>query len=256
MPRDLHRRRDAVLALADARDAMAKGKITQATEGASQANRLAPGLVPAAAMTARLATAEGNPTQAAKIIKTAWGHCPHPDLAAAFADIAPDETPAKRLARFKPLLSVQPQHAQTRLLEAELQIAAEDFHAARRALGDLATTQPTTRSLTIMAAIEKGLGGDDHIVRAWLAKGVTASRGPQWICGKCGHISADWHPVCQNCDGFDTLSWEESQQSDASLAGAVDMLPHIIGLLEEDPPIRPAIIAQDDTAFGDIKSQD
>jgi len=47
------------------------------------------------------------------------------------------------------------------MLQAELMIAAEDFPAARKAIGDLAETDPTARALTIMAAIERGEGSDD-----------------------------------------------------------------------------------------------
>jgi HemY protein len=166
LPRDLHKRRDAVLALAHARDAMAEGKIAEATRDAEAAQRMAPGLVPAAVMSARLAIADGKPKQADKILRAAWATDPHPDIAAAFAEIAPNETPAERLKRFRPLIAKQPGHPEARMLEAELQIAAEDFPAARRALGDLAETQPTARSLTIMAAIERGAGSDDHVVRA------------------------------------------------------------------------------------------
>jgi HemY protein len=101
VPRDLHKRRDAVLALAHARDAMAEGKIAEATRDATEANRLAPSLVPAAAMAARLAIAEKKPRVATKILKAAWATDPHPDLAAAFAEIAPGETPNDRLKRFR-----------------------------------------------------------------------------------------------------------------------------------------------------------
>jgi HemY protein len=84
-----------------------------------------------------------------------------------------------------------------------------------------------------MAAIERGEGSEDRIVRAWLARAVTASRGPQWICGNCGHVHAEWRPVCANCESFDTLSWEEAPQSEAALAGPAQMLPLIVGALED-----------------------
>jgi HemY protein len=233
VPRDLHKRREAVLALAHARDAMAEGKIAEATRDATEANRLAPTLVPAAAMAARLAIAENKPRVATKILKAAWATDPHPDLAAAFAEIAPNETPNDRLKRFQPLIAKHVGNPEAKLLEAELQIAREDFPAARRALGDLAETKPTARSLTIMAAIERGEGSEDRIVRAWLARAVTASRGPQWICGNCGHVHAEWRPVCAHCESFDTLSWEEAPQSEAALAGPAQMLPLIVGALED-----------------------
>ncbi|MBF9058420.1 tetratricopeptide repeat protein, partial [Rhodobacterales bacterium HKCCSP123] len=216
-----------------ARDAMAEGKIAEATRDAEAAQRMAPGLVPAAVMSARLAIANDRPKVATKILKAAWDTDPHPDIAAAFAEIAPDETPAARLKRFRPLIAKHPGHPEAKMLEAELQIAAEDFPAARRALGDLPETAPTARSLTIMAAIERGEGSEDRIVRAWLAKAVTAPRGMQWVCDNCGHVHAEWRPVCAHCNGFDSLSWQEVAQSEAALMGPAQMLPLIVGALED-----------------------
>ncbi|GAA5074755.1 tetratricopeptide repeat protein [Roseibacterium beibuensis] len=258
IPRDLHKRRDAVLALAHARDAMAEGKVADATREANAANTMAPGLVPAAVMAARLAISDGKPRIATKILTKAWETGPHPDLAAAFAAIAPDETPAQRLKRFRPLLAKHPRDPETKMLESELHIAAEDFPAARRALGDLAETNPTARSLTIMAAIERGQGGEDRVVRAWLAKAVTASRGPQWTCEKCGHVHADWRPVCANCESFDTLSWQEAPQSDAALAGPAQMLPLIVGALEdrrEDAPDEVEVVEGTPAASTDTSEE-
>ena len=233
LPRDVHRRRDAILALAHARDAMADGKIEEAAQTAANANRMAPALIPAAVMAARLAIADGKPKVAQKIVRDAWAAEPHPDLAAAFAEIVPGESPADRLKRFRLLLSKHPGHPEIRLLEAELQIAAEDFPAARRALGDLAETAPSARSLTIMAAIERGEGSEDRVVQAWLARAVTAPRGAQWLCDNCGHVQAEWRPLCKSCNSFDSLSWQEVEQSEAALAGPSHMLPLIIGRLED-----------------------
>ena len=233
LPRDVHKRRDAVLALAHARDAMAEGKVDEATRDAEAAQSMAPGLVPAAVMAARLEIANGKTRQAAKTLRKAWDAEPHPDIAAAFAEIDPDETPAARLKRFRPLIAKHSGHAEAKMLEAELQIAAEDFPAARRALGDLAETAPTARSLTIMAAIERGEGAEDRVVRAWLAKAVTAPRGMQWVCDNCGHVHAEWRPVCAHCDSFDSLSWQEVAQSEAALTGPSQMLPLIVGALED-----------------------
>lgn len=233
LPRDVHRRRDAILALAHARDAMADGKIEEAAQTAANANRMAPALIPAAVMAARLAIADGKPKVAQKIVRDAWAAEPHPDLAAAFAEIVPGESPTDRLKRFRLLLSKHPGHPEIRLLEAELQIAAEDFPAARRALGDLAETAPSARSLTIMAAIERGEGSEDRVVQAWLARAVTAPRGAQWLCDNCGHVQAEWRPLCKSCNSFDSLSWQEVEQSEAALAGPSHMLPLIIGRLED-----------------------
>lgn len=250
LPRDVHKRRDAVLAYSEAADALVAEKMDKCEAQATEANRLAPGLVPAAALAGRLAIRAGKQRQAAKILKKSWELNPHPEVAAAFAEIAPDETPAARIKRFETLIKPNPSHDESRLLMAELQIAAEDFPAARKALGDLYETRPTARSLTIMAAVERGEGSDDAVVRAWLAKAVTASRGPQWTCSNCKNIHAAWSPVCENCSAFDTLSWVEPPQSEIALTNSAEMLPLIVGALEDhssDPdedadPIIPNVV--------------
>ena len=104
--------------------------------------------------------------------------------------IEPDETPVERIKRFAKLTKSQPDHAEAKMLNAELNIAAEDFPEARRALGDLVETAADARSLTIMAAIERGEGASDAVVKGWLARALNAPRGPQWVCDACNHIHA------------------------------------------------------------------
>jgi HemY protein len=229
LPRDVHKRRDAVMALQEAKVILDDSSSVEAREAAIAANKASPDLIPAAAMAARSYVAAGKPKYADRILKKAWEAQPHPDLAAAYAAIAPDESPAERLRRFDNLLRLRADHPESRMLRAELMIAAEDFPGARRALGDLIDTHPTARALTIMAAVERGEGGEDASVRGWLTRALTASRGPQWICDKCHAVHADWGPVCDNCGGFDTLSWREAPMSANPMANGADMLPLIVG---------------------------
>ncbi|MEL7211284.1 MAG: heme biosynthesis HemY N-terminal domain-containing protein [Pseudomonadota bacterium] len=228
LPRDVHKRRDAVLALSEATDVLADGQTIEAREAAIEANRLSPDLIPAAVMAARAYIEQGKPRYATRLLKKAWDVSPHPDLAAAFADIEPDEDTTKRLKRFNALTKTRPDHPETRMLLAELNIAAEDFPAARKALGDLVETAPTARSIAIMAAVERGEGADDSVVRGWLTKALSAPRGPQWICENCHNIHSSWSPVCSNCSSFDTLSWREPTSGEAAVPASATMLPLIV----------------------------
>ena len=229
IPRDLHRRRDAVLALQEARAIIADGATIEAQEAAIAAHRLSPDLIPAATMAARSYIAKGDTRNATRVLKKAWEGTPHPDLAAAFAEIAPDETPAERLKRFRTLTAINADSDETRMLLAELNLSAEDFPAARRALGDLTTRHPTRRSLAIMAAVERGEGADEAVVHGWLARTLTAPRGPQWVCDKCQSIHSAWTPVCSNCGGFDTLSWREPVEGTGPSATQTELLPLLVG---------------------------
>lgn len=232
LPRDVHKRRDAVLALGHAKDITDPEKGIEAREAAIEANRLSPDLVPAAIMAADGYIADKKPKNATRVIKKAWAVQPHPDLAGAFARIRPSESPKERLGRFTLLTGQHPDHSETRMLKAELLIAAEDFPGARAALGDLAESDPTTRSLAIMAAVEKGSGADDAVVKGWLARALTAPRDAQWVCDNCQKANVAWNPVCEHCGAFDTLSWRQTDAPSTPLTSGAEMLPLIVGQIE------------------------
>ncbi len=238
LPRDVHKRRDAVLALSEVKDLVDDDSTIEVREAAIEANRLSPELIPAAALAARSYVAQGKKRYATRVLKKAWATQPHPELAAAYAEIEPEETPQARIKRFTALTGGTASHPESKMLMAELNIAAEDFPAARRALGDLLETHETTRSLTIMAAIERGEGSSDAVVRGWLAKALTAPRGPQWVCENCQHVHGSWEPVCGNCQGFDTLSWKEAPKAEVVPSAGAEMLPLIVGAIEDQSSVN------------------
>jgi len=240
MPRDVHKRRDAVLALSEAKGILADDSSIEKREAAIAANRLSPDLIPAAVMASHSYISQGKPKYATRLLKKAWEARPHPDLAAAFAAIVPDETPAARIKRFSVLTRINNDHPETKMLLAELHIANEDFPNARRALGTLVETDPDARSVTLMAAIERGEGASDTVVKGWLARAITVPRGPQWICDNCQHIHAEWKPICENCSSFDTLEWKRPPLSTVATPAGVQMLPLIVGALDDAPATKAA----------------
>ncbi|UWR88470.1 heme biosynthesis protein HemY [Phaeobacter inhibens] len=232
LPRDVYKRRDAVLALSASKAIVKEGATVEQQEQAIEANRLSPDLVPAAATAARAYLARDKKRYAIRVLKKAWEAQPHPDLAHAFAEVEPTETAQERVKRFAQLSRLAPQHDETRLVMAELHIVAEDFPEARRALGDLVEREPDARALTLMAAIEKGEGASDAVIQGWLARALNAPRGPQWVCGNCNHIHAEWAPVCENCASFDTLSWRRPEAPEIVGATGAQVLPLITGTPE------------------------
>lgn len=236
LPKDVYKRREAVLSLADARAQLAIGGTDKARAEALEANRLSPELVPAAVLAARMHIESGEKRRAAKVVKAAWLKTQHPDLAAVFADIEPTEAPDARIRRFQALLKIVPSAPEARMLETELQLAAEDFPAARRALGKLYETHPSARALSMMAAIERGEGASEAVVRGWLAKALGASRGPQWVCDNCGTVHAAWVPVCTSCEAFDSLAWVSPAAATPGAVNALpsDMLPLLVGAPKAD----------------------
>ncbi|MES2548127.1 MAG: hypothetical protein V4630_00320 [Pseudomonadota bacterium] len=139
-------------------------------------------------------------------------------------------------------LFARPDADESKLLLAELLVAAEDFPAARRALDDVATRAPTQRALAILAAIARGEGSEDSIVRDLVARAIAAPRGPQWVCDKCQAIHDGWQPVCSNCGSFDTLSWRTPPSTGAPSPALAELLPLMEArpepLPDPDPPLE------------------
>lgn len=251
LPRDVFKRRDAVLALSSAKALLEEGATVEQQEKAIEANTLSPDLVPAAVLASRAYVEKGKKRVAIRLLKKAWEAQPHPDLAHAFAEIEPDETPAARIKRFEPFLRMNAGHDENRLVSAELYVVAEEFPAARRALGDLPERAPDARALTLMAAIERGEGSDDSIVRAWLTRALSAPRGPQWVCDVCNHIHPEWVPICENCGSFDTLTWKTPEVPEVSTVTGAHMLPLIVGALEDKTKDEPV-----DTPVEEVVTED
>ena len=245
LPKDVFYRRDAVLALQQAQAYADEGSDAMAQDLAIEAHRLSPGLVPAAVMAARAHIARGAGRKASNLLKKTWKLAPHPELAQVYAEIDPAETPAARVKRFEKLFSYNDDD-EAKLTRAEILIAAEDFPAARRAVGNLHETAPSQRVMTIMAAIERGEGSDDAVVRGWLARALTAPRGPQWVCDSCQHIHARWVAICEHCGAFDTLTWKRPPDSSGPSATGTEMLPLIVGALQPPPRDATASDADDD----------
>ena len=106
-------RRRAVLLTAQAQ-AAEDTAADKALELAREAHRLAPDLVPAAAIAGRMLAAQGNTPRAARVLLRTWRLSPHPDLAAAYAYARPGDSPRDRLNRVRHLARLTPHDARGR----------------------------------------------------------------------------------------------------------------------------------------------
>ena len=100
-------RRRAVLLTAQAQ-AAEDTAADKALELAQEAHRLAPDLVPAAAIAGRILASQGNTPRAARVLLKTWRLSPHPDLAAAYAYARPGDSPRDRLNRVRHLARLTP----------------------------------------------------------------------------------------------------------------------------------------------------
>jgi HemY protein len=219
-------RRRAVLLTAQAQ-ALEDADADKALELAQEAHRLAPNLVPAAAIAGRVLAARGNTPRAARVLLKTWRLAPHPDLAAAYAYARPGDSPRDRLNRVRHLARITPNHPEAQIAVAISAIDARDWNEARRALEPLLDDRLTPRVCTLMARIEGERNSDAGRVREWLARAANAARDPAWTAD--GVVSDHWSAVSPVTGALDAFQWRApveagSDQSAASLAAKVEAL--------------------------------
>ena len=164
--------------------------------------KLAPDLVPAAALAGRQLAEAGDTRKARKILEAAWAINPHPDLAESYADLRLGDSARERLARMQKLAGKVPGQLEGALAVARAALGAREFATARAALAPHISA-PTRRVATLMAEIEETEHGDEGRVREWIMRAMRASGDPVWTAD--GVVSDRWLPVSPNgrLDGFE-----------------------------------------------------
>ena len=199
----------ALLAIALSHEAAAAGDQAIAAKQARRAHDLDPGLVPATVAYAKCLAETGKIRRATKVIEAAWSQAPHPELAAAYGDLAgEDETPLERVKRFQRLHSLRSENSESHLALAEANVAAQLWGEARRHLEQCETVPRSVRVLRLLAELEEQEHGDLKAARRWLDEAATAPMEDAWYCDSCGSIAAQWGASCASCDSFATLSWQ------------------------------------------------
>jgi HemY protein len=189
-----------------------------ALPAAREAVKLAPDLVPARAQLARLLIEAGRQREATKVIEQGWSMGPHPDLAAAYAALQPEEAPIARYRRFEKLSALAPRHRESLLALAECAMAAGLWGEARKDLEFVAEAEhghPSQRLARLMVRLAEGEHGDAAAIRRWLTAAAEADPEPGWRCTRCGTLVSAWQANCPHCRAFDTLAWQASPRAAA-----------------------------------------
>jgi len=173
---------------------------------ALEAVRLAPTLIPAAALAGRLLGELGDLRRAARVVEAAWKANPHPDLAETYAHLRPGDSARERLARVETLAQMAPSHIEGALAVARAALDAQEFAAARAALAPLLAL-PTQRVAMLMAELEETESGDLGRAREWMARAVHARRDPAWTAD--GLIADRWMPVSPVSGRLDAFQWRD-----------------------------------------------
>ena len=166
-----------------------------------EAVKLAPDLVPAAALAGRRLTEAGEQRKARKILEKAWTINPHPDIAEAYANLRLGDSARERLTRMQKLAANVPGQLEGAIAVAYAALEAREFGVARAALAPYLSA-PTRRVATLMAEIEESEHGDQGRVREWMGRAMRAAGDPAWTAD--GVVSEQWRPVSPNgrLDGF------------------------------------------------------
>jgi HemY protein len=230
------RRQRAVLLTASAQ-LLEAGEPEAATERALKAVKLAPDLVPAAAIAGRLLTRRGDLRKGAKVVEGAWKANPHPDLAKVYLSLRTGDSVRDRLARAETLAKLSAWHPEARLALAQTAYEARSFGQAREALQPLLDDRPTVRACLMMARIEEAEhGAGSGRAREWLARAAHAPRDPLWIAD--GIASESWAPVSPISGRLDAFVWKAPTDL---LAGATPHADEADGAPRRDPvAIAPA----------------
>jgi HemY protein len=170
-----------------------------------EAVKLAPTLVPAAALAAKYESEAHQVRRAMRIVETAWLAHPHPDLADAYAHVKLGDSARQRLVRMETLAAKAPGHLESALAIARAAIDASEFARAREALAPFIAA-PTQRVAMLMAEIERTEHGDSGRARAWTLRAVRALHDPVWTAD--GYVSDKWRPVSPVSGRLDAFQWQ------------------------------------------------
>lgn len=200
-----YRRHRAVILTALAQT-LEDGEPDRAFTLAKEAHSLAPDLVPAAVVAARLATRKNEIRKAAKIIEASWKITPHPDLADAYAHVRTGDSAADRFKRVKALDAMRANTATGSLAVAKAALEAREFAEAREQLKTVLTAEPSRQAFLLMAELEDTETGDRGRMQEWLARAVRAPQDPAWIAD--GIVSRDWQAVSPVTGRLDAFVWQ------------------------------------------------
>ncbi|GGE27827.1 hypothetical protein GCM10007276_01270 [Agaricicola taiwanensis] len=219
--RSVARRQRAVLMTAEAMQRAGSDPGT-ALNAALEAIKLAPGLVPAAVLAARLTAEQGDAKRAMKIAETAWKTAPHPDLAEVYIRARHGDTAQDRLKKAKSLAAKDQASPEGALALARTALEARDFGLAREALKPLIEAGPTVRTALLMAEIEEADQGNRAASRGWLARAVSARRDPTWIAD--GVAIGQWAPVSPFSGKLDAVHWAVPHEALGNASPAVETI--------------------------------
>jgi HemY protein len=210
-----------------------------ALRSAQDAVKLAPDLVPAAALAGRLLSRRGDLRRAAKVVEAAWRSLPHPDLAEVYLNLRHGDSALDRLKRAETLLRLSNGAQEGRLAVARSALEAREFDRARNALEPLLSSRPSMRVCLLMSDLEQAEHGSTGKGREWLARATRAPRDPAWIAD--GVVSDKWAPISPVTGRLDAFVWQAPP--DVLVAPELTLHDDVTADLDDEPKALPIAAA-------------
>ncbi|MRG54826.1 heme biosynthesis protein HemY [Phyllobacterium sp. SYP-B3895] len=173
---------------------------------AIEANKLAPDLIPAAIIAAKVLFQQSELRKGSKILEYVWKKQPHPDVAETFVHARLGDSAIDRLKRARHLAALYPHHPESNLAIANAALAAGELREAREAAEAVLRSAPRESAYLLLADIEEAQTGDQGRVRQWLSRAVKAPRDPAWTAD--GYVSDQWAPASPVTGKLNAFEWK------------------------------------------------
>ena len=203
--KDAERRQRAVLLAGKAMSLLADDP-QSARAAASEANRLAPELVPAAVTLADALNRLNDPRKALRTLEYTYKINPHPELAELYVRSKGGDKPEDRLKRARTLAGFAPDSVESDIAIARAALGAGQHGEARKYAERALAKSPRESIHLILADIDQADKRDTGKVRAHLARALRAPRDPAWTAD--GMVSDHWLPVSPVSGRIDAFEWK------------------------------------------------
>lgn len=211
-----------------------------AKNAAVEANRLDPGLVPAAVIAAKSLFRQDDVRKGAKILEAAWKLQPHPEIADVYIHARHGDSALDRLKRARKLAELRTNNADSSLAVARAALEAGEFKAAREAAETAMRLAPRESVFLLLADIEEADGGEQGKVRQYLARAVKAQPDPAWTAD--GVVSEKWAPFSPVTGRIGAFEWRVPVER---VGHVIEQAPQIIdGPAPEPERIAPPAVVQ------------
>ena len=214
------RRRRAVLYTAQA-NALQHNERKEAQRLLAEAIRSAPSFPPAAWHGARQLMMDNKIKAAQGVLELGWKARPHPALSQLLQRLDSNATPTVIGERLRALIATNPDHRESRILEADLAMRDRDWLNAVKGLALLVEEKPTARLCLLLEKALRGYGDLTESER-WGRMAVTAAREQEWSDidprgGAFQYGQADWSRLVYAFGDAGTLVHPRYERSEREL---------------------------------------